>query len=969
MLIDRLRTNQMSQPLGHDLSNVTLSWQVSATHSQNQHAARVVVSLDETGDSIIYDSGKRKDIHASSFSVPHQFEQGRRYWWRVEVWGDQGDYGVSAATFFEGGRPDGPWHAKFIAAGFPHDILEQEQKTFQLNELDLPASDTQPHPIFYRDIDVPSVPVQARAYVCCLGSFELFLNGEKQGDEVLLPGIYAYDAGLRYQTFELHLREGRNRIEASIGNGWYIGRYGLLSRMFRYGDGHEWLCEIVITYEDGRTEIIGTDAHWRCRRSPVRGGSIYDGEWVDARLETDADYPVRVSTRTTEGLEPRHNPRIRVQEYIAPVKVSHEDGCLLLDFGQNLVGWVEFERSDEDSSGHEVTLWHGEVLQDGRFYRDNLRTARAEFHHVGNGRACQVRPQFTFFGFRYCLVEGWTGSISSAYEVFRAAVIHSDMPAQLEFSCGHPGINQLMQNIHWGIRGNFLDLPTDCPQRDERCGWTGDAQVICDSALLMFDCGAIYEKFLEDLQREQARLSGSVPHIVPTAGYKLNGACGWADAVSEIPRMLWWHTADKRQLERAYPAMIAWHKWVERQAVQTEHPDLWLGGRHFGDWLALDGRVPGGVYGRTDPDFLASAWFYRSTESLAIVAEKLGRLEEGEAWRERASRIHLAFCDRWFSSTGRLVEQTQTAYALAISFGLYPDGLVHELYNGLAQLMHQSGGYLETGFLGTPWLCHALSDAGMHGMAWDIVLNEGFPGWLFAVNMGATTIWERWNSLTPDGRVSSTGMNSLNHFAYGSVASWLVRRGLGIRPHAEGAGFRHAVVAPSPDVRIGHMRASLQTASGEYKVGWTLEGDDLVIDVGVPFACAVDLVLPRATGQALECCYGQEAYPITELQPLDEPNVEGAVGFRLAPGSYRFRYRPYRPWTRYYSIDSRYQELMADERTRSVISRYLPRYGEEVAFYQESEFLDQILSSPFCSLDSDTIAALDAELARIERKD
>lgn len=838
MQLGRLRTNHLENPVGFLLDKVVFSWVVEESTGTVQQAARIEVSEREDFSAPVYDSGKREDLSSLECRAPVELRPRTRYFWRVTVWADDGDTG-SACAFFETGKRDEAWRASWIT----------------------PPFDKETHPVLRRDFAAKDV-VRARAYACGLGLYELYLNDRKVGDEVLAPYYNDYSNWIQLQTWDLTplLAEGENTFAAMLGNGWYKGRFGFIKGGRElYGDKFLFLCEIVLTHSDGSETVIGTGEDWLCAPSPVLESSIYDGEIFDRRHMPAGWEHVRAAAAPAAPLCDRLSPPLRVIEKIGdPVLIRTPAGEDVLDFGQEVTGWVEFEC--HLPAGHRILLQYGEILQGGNFYQENLRTAKQEYTFISDGEPRHVRPHFTFYGFRYVKV---TGLDTVHPEDFTACVIHSDLLFTAEVETGNEKVNRLALNALWGQRGNFVDVPTDCPQRDERMGWTGDAQVFSATASFFMETPAFFHKYLHDMLLEQQERGGSVPHVVPDmirivaqkhpddyVFSSAHGSCAWGDAATVIPWNIYRFFGDRTLLRRHYPNMKAWTDYIRGQDdAECGSSRLWTCGFHFADWLSLDNPEKGSSFGGTDPYFIASAYYYYSASLTAKAARVLGETEDAEYYETLAGEVRDAIRREYFTSTGRLAADTQTGHVFALAFDLVPPEHRERTVRDLRAKLDAADGHLRTGFVGTAYLCETLSRNGLNDYAYTLLLNEDYPSWLYEVNMGATTVWERWNSVLPDGSISDTGMNSLNHYAYGAILEWVFRYVCGINP--EEPGFRKIRLAPLPDRRLGRAKAVYHSASGTIVSEWEYQGDELVYTFTVPFNTAALLVLPGEAQRTL----------------------------------------------------------------------------------------------------------------------
>ena len=787
MYISRLRVNHKKNPLGFNLAKIHLSWEVKAVCGKWAVETRIIVSESSNMEKLVYDSGVQENYHENQMLVSFDLKPRTRYYWQVEVKDDKGDCAKSNPAWFETGKLQESWTAKWIGT-------EENEKRM---------------PLLYKEFELKEKPESVRWHVCGLGLYEAYVNEKKAGREFLMPGYHCYDSFLEYQTLDVTelLSQGKNKIAVLLGEGWYKGRFGFDGDYRNlYGNQKKCIGELHIRYANGQEECIVTDSSWKAEESSICENGIYDGEHIDETLEHKMLSVEEIEE--TRPLVERFNPRIHKVEEFQPVSVKQEDEALLLDFGETVTGWVEITGAFE--TGQKVMMQYGEVLQKGRFYRDNLRTAKAEFTYVSKGKGETIRPHFTYYGFRYVKIKGLNPEKEYKFIAYR---IMSDIERTGWVATDHDKVNHLLENTLRSQKCNFLDIPTDCPQRDERMGWTGDAGIFASTACFHMDSGSFFHHYMKNMQAEQEKCNGAIPFFVPRPKVKKeehtnpfyldSGAAVWGDAATLIPWRLYQFYGDKAMLEEQYPVMKAWVDYEYERTKENEIPYLWQNDRQLGDWLALDNGNINNPIGKTDSGFIASVYHYWSTKMVKEAAESLG-LEESKVYAEREKEIRNAILNYYFPDKKFCLEYTQTACALLLYLKLYPEGEREVITAKLAELLKKNNGHLNTGFVGTPILCMALSENGQNQLAYDLLLNEDYPGWLHEVNLGATTVWERWNSLEEDGSISGTGMNSLNHYAYGSIAEWIYRYMCGLNPSI-GEAVKMTIY-PMPDQRLKKQR-------------------------------------------------------------------------------------------------------------------------------------------------------------------
>lgn len=787
---------------------------------------------------------------------------------RVRVGDERAWSPWSVSTGVEAGlleRSD--WVARFVAAPWTEDV-----------RVDLPP------PILRRTYTLTGAVAHARLRSSSLGLHEIEIDGTRIGDEVLAPGWTSYAHRLRYSTHDITnaLRAAEPRgsfvVGAWLGDGWYRGRLGWNDRIRNvYGSTIALIAQIEITYDDGRREVIGTDESWRASRGPILRSGLYDGErydggllpegWSQADFDDSGWDAVRLIELPGADLVAYDGPPVRVTETIEPVAIdAHDGGAYRIDFGQNLVGRVRVEIDEPTQAG--VRIRHAEVVQNTELALRPLRTAEAldTFWPAGAGSgpvASERRftgseswaPRFTFHGFRYLDVDGFDRPPAPGQVV--AEVMHSDMRRTGWFRSSDPLLQRLHDNVVWSMRGNFVDIPTDCPQRDERLGWTGDLQVFAPTAAFLYDCSGVLRSWLRDLALEQ-RPSGSIPHFVPDVR-QLDPEDGftaiWGDTAVLTPWDLYQAYGDGGMLAEQYPAA---RRWVDGLESIADGGTLITDQFQYGDWLDPTAPAEDSAAAAADPFLLATAYYFRSATVLALMAQTLKEAEAAQRYRALAHRIRDAFLIKYRVAPGRLSDDAQASYAVAIRFELFDDTEARLAGDRLAELVARNGHRIGTGFAGTPAICDALTRTGHLETAYAMLLQVEAPSWLYPVTMGATTIWERWDSLLPDGRVHPGSMTSFNHYALGAVADFLHRTVAGIAPAAP--GYERILFQPRPHERLESAGASLETPFGTASIDWRLRDPgniaSIEVEVKVPVGATATIDLRPCGGDVHEIGHG-----------------------------------------------------------------------------------------------------------------
>ncbi|MBK7940057.1 MAG: family 78 glycoside hydrolase catalytic domain [Lewinellaceae bacterium] len=881
-----LTCEHRTDPVGLDVATPRFSWKTQTGRRGWRQSAWQIQSAtgsDFSAGALVWDSGKIiSDNSVLQVYRGSALRSGTRYFWRVKVWDEAGKESAWSAPSF--------WETALLSAGdWKASWVEPEQEA-------QPPRFSPAH-LLRKEFVVNKKIASARAYATARGLYELHLNGRKIGDQSLTPGWTVYYKRIQYQTFDLTglMREGVNTVGAMLGEGWYRSGLGWEKNWAFYGKKLAFLCQIHLRYTDGTEEWVVTDGSWKTtNEGPVKANEIYYGEDYDARLEQSgwnqpgfddsrwravlaADYP-------KSNLVAAASVPVRPIEEIKPLRIFRTPaGELVADMGQNMVGWIRLRVKGK--KGRTVTLRHAEVLDKaGNFYTANLRAAKQRIRYTlrGDKNGEVYEPHFTFMGFRYVAIDGYHGDLKP--EAITGVVVHSDMAPSGSFECSSPLINQLQHNILWGQKGNFVDVPTDCPQRDERMGWTGDAQVFARTAAFNMDVAAFFDKWLRDVAAEQ-RPGGAVPFVVPDVldrpdSIKVGVSAGWGDAAVIIPWTMYQVYDDRQMLERQYPSMKAYVDYIRNKSGDSL---IWRGGSVFGDWLFYHPSADNLNYhvaadAHTNHDFISTAFFAHGADIVSRAAAVLGKTEEAAVYKDLFEKIKAVFVNEFITPAGRTISSaSQTSYVLALHFGLMPEHLRPAAVKLLVKDIRDKKKHLSTGFLGTPYLCHVLSENGETELAYDLLFQETYPSWLYPVKMGATTIWERWDGQKTDSTFQNPGMNSFNHYAYGAIGDWMYQVVAGLRLGT--AGYKHIRIQPHLSDKLTYAKASYTSSYGEISSGWERNGNKITLRVAIPPNTSATIRLPRADASGAR----EGGRPLSEVQALkvtfaNEKWVETEVG-------------------------------------------------------------------------------------------
>lgn len=863
------------KPMGLDEPQPRFTWIIASDDRQvlqNAYEIRVSDSREnlEEGEHLLWSTGKIQSSQSVHIDYTGEsLKPGTRYFWRVKVWDNKGNVSKWSETdWWQTGLMDpSAWEADWVSAEHENNITAY---------------------YFRKDFltDKKKEILKATAYLTVRGMYEASINGKRVGNAYLTPGWTSYNNRIQYQVYDVKeiLDKGQNTIGVILGEGWYKGR---ISRKV-YGSETAMLVQLVIEYADGETIIIKSNDTWKTSTGPVISSSIYDGEIYDSGKEIigwdcsgfdDSSWKrVLVKDYSKTNIIHTYNEPVRKHEELKPLEILiSPEGDTIVDFGQNLVGWVRLKAMG--NKGDSIILHHAEVLdREGNFYTDNLRSALQRNIYILNGREQGFEPHFSWQGFRYVKVEG-LGEIPNPDDI-TAVALYSDMGQTGNFITSNPDLNQLQSNIQWGQKGNFLDVPTDCPQRDERLGWTGDAQAFCRTAAFNMNVNNFFSKWLKDLAADQLD-DGNVPVVIPNVlGNRSAGSAGWSDAATIIPWNIYQIYGDKRILHDQYPSMKAWVDYL----VDISNDLLRNNGFHFGDWLfySVDDDN-GGRSAVTDKFLIAQCFFANSAKIVAEVASLLGMEDDHMYYSALHGQIKEVFNNEFVTPNGQLVSNTQTAYVLALQFDLLPENMREQAVERLINNIRAYDDHITTGFLGAPYINHVLTRYGQLDVAYELLLQDTYPSWLYPVKKGATTIWERWNGIKPDGSFQYASMNSFNHYAYGAIGEWMYTIIAGINPKEP--GYRDFIIKPQPGGGLSSAKGELNTYYGLIRSNWRIENDLFNIEIEIPVNTSTIVYLPASSAELITEG-GRSIRGVEEVNILEENG--DYVMLILGSGNYNF---------------------------------------------------------------------------------
>jgi alpha-L-rhamnosidase len=860
-----LRTEHLVNPLGLDEPAPRFSWKLADTRIG---AAQTAYQLEVSArDTVVWDSQRVDNdtsvlvAYAGPALAPHT-----RYHWRLRIWDHTGTASAwSATAWFETGflNPLAPWPA----AEWIH--------------LPLPKSaEAQPVAQFRKTFRLATAPREARLYITARGIFEARLNGERIGRDHLTPGWTDYRHRLEYLTYDVtaQLSAGDNTLGALLADGWYAGSLTWLNSRNHYGAETALLATLLIVHADGSVQWIGTDSSWRGAPDAILSADLYNGETFDARVAVKTWKPVRTRTFPPLPLAAKAFGRVRTIEELKPITLAQPvKGVHVFDLGQNMVGNIRLRI--RAPRGTKITLRYAEMLQpDGTLYTANLRGAKSTDTYICRGGETETyEPRFTFHGFRYVELTGLKTKPSP--DAVTGLVWHTEMEPTGTFTCSDPLVNQLQSNIRWGQRGNFLEAPTDCPQRDERLGWTGDAQVFIPTAAFNYDVASFFRKWTRDLADGQYE-TGAYPDIAPDLMRRLypeaeGGNAAWAEAGIICPWVVYQKYGDACILEENYPAMARYIAYLEKTSDNLIRPDT-----NYGDWLSPEATNP--AWAATPCDLIGTAYFARVAALMGDIARILGKTADAKRFTSLHAKIVAAFNRHYVTRDARIAGDTQTAYLLALGFDLLPENQRPAALAHLERTLKRRNNHLCTGFVGTPLLCPVLTRFGRTDLAYKLLFNDAYPSWLFPVKNGATTMWERWNSWTPDKGFGEVGMNSFNHYAYGAIGEWLYATVAGISELAP--GFKKILLRPQPHNKLTHASATLNTPYGIVSSAWKRTKKTFTWTVVVPPNTTATVVPPSASLDDVRIANK----PWRDVEGVTATTHDGHPALTLLPGRYTF---------------------------------------------------------------------------------
>lgn len=880
--VKELRCEYRVNPLGIDVFKPRLSWIMESNQrGQKQRAYQILVSDSEEqlkqNEGQLWDSGKVKSEQSNQVVYEGQPLKPRmRCYWKVRVWDndDRVSAWSEAAMWTAGLLESGDWQAKWI--GYDAEQLSSDNKGKpDPNALVLP-----PPPYLRRAFLVGRPIKRAVVYASALGLYELHINGKRVGEDYFTPGWTDYPTRVYYQTYEVTdlIKKGGNAIGAILADGWYAGYLGFGRKREHYGSEPRLLVQLEIEYDNGHIQTVVTDKTWKAIYGPLLESDFLMGEIYDARKEMpgwdtssfdDSAWHTVAVTDKSEGIVQSY-PGVTVQKIleIKPKKLTEpEKGVYVFDMGQNFAGWVRLKVSGK--AGTKVVLRFAEMLKpDGTIYTENLRAARCTDTYILKGTGKEIwEPQFTFHGFRYVELTGYPGR--PGLDAITGVVVHSAIPMAGSFECSNPMVNQLYSNIVWSQRGNFIEIPTDCPQRDERLGWTGDAQIFVRTATYNMDVAAFFTKWLVDLEDAQSA-EGAFPDVAPRKVAMGDGTAAWGDAGVICPWTIYQVYGDKQVIERHYESMKKWISYLKKNSKDLLRP-----AKGYGDWVSIASDTP--------KDVIATAYFAYSTRLLSKMAAAIGKNEDNKEYEELFEQIKDAFNKAYVSDDGRIKGETQTCYLLGLYFDLLPEDKREAATQHLIEAIRNKDWHLSTGFVGLSYLVPTLTQTGHLDIAYRLLNNDTFPSWGYSIKNGATTIWERWDGWTEEKGFQTPGMNSFNHYAFGSIGRWLLGTVAGIE--TDGPGYKQIIIRPMPGGGMDYARASYKSIHGKIVSDWRIKGSTFTLNVTIPANTTATVYVPAEDIESVT----EGGRPAAKAGAVSLLRMENnRAVFAVGSGQYRF---------------------------------------------------------------------------------
>ena len=915
--IKELKCEYLSNPLGIDVAAPRLSWKMEAASikvfNQKQVAYQLLVasSPDQLTEAKadLWNSGKIiSDANTQIVYQGKPLTSQQKCYWKTRIWTSENTSAPwsEVAMWKMGLLHEADWKAKWI--GDKPDLVQKEylqnldnfdaKKDGEIKNVSpVPLSS----PMIRKKFSAKAGVKDAFLYVSALGYYEITLNGKKVGDHVLAPEWTDFNKRVQYQVFDVKkdIRQGGNALSSILGDGWYLGMLGPTKwhkdypRRGVYGNDRRLIAELVINYQDGTNQIVATDGTWKINtKGFIISADNFLGEAIDARnipdrwkeieFDDSAWEKAYVDPSVKKNLEAQKNEPVRIYKYLEPLKITALGDKYIVDFGQSITGWTQLKVKGE--KGAQVKIRHGEMLDDdGSLYTKNLAAAIQTDNYILSGRKDEFEPSFTYHGFRYIEISGLKSAPDK--EMIKACVISSDPEVTGSFECSHPKLNQLWKNILWTQRDNMTSIPTDCPQRDERMGWMGDAEVFCQSSMYNMNMAAFYTKWVKDIRDAQSQ-RGTFPDIAPHANkpeIRFSNAPAWSDAGIIVPWRMYQNYGDKELLRQHYDAM---KRYLEN--ITSQNPDfLWLKdvGNQYGDWLNANTIIAEGyskTRGEIPKEVLATAFYANSARLFSQIAGVLGNTKDETTYRQLFENIRKKFNDSYVDNEGRIKGNTQSAYALALNFELLPEKMQTPAFNHLIECIKEYDYRISTGFITTVMMMNGLTKRGRNDIAYRLLESERLPSWLYSINQGATTIWERWDGYVKGRGFQDAGMNSFCHYSIGAVGEWMYRTILGINPDDNFPGYKHFIIHPQPGGTLTWAKGSYKSINGLITSDWKLENNKFTLDVEIPVNTSASVILPAGSPNLIML----NSNPLPEVLVNRKYTVKNETALELGSGRY-----------------------------------------------------------------------------------